>query len=192
VIALSAIRNSDKVGLVLYSDQIEIYIPPRKGRRHVLRVAREILFFAPASRGTDTVKALEFVNDILHRRAIVFLVSDLQSAGDVEASLADLRRAMRRTHRHHDLVAMQIADERERTLPDVGVLAMEDAETGEVVEIDTSNPRVRQRFEQLARDRAERLQQMLRAENIDCLELDPAKPYLPAVQRFFKSRVKRR
>jgi uncharacterized protein (DUF58 family) len=192
VLAFSAIRNSDKVGLILYTDRIEQYIPPKKGRRHVLRVAREILFHEPQGRGTDTVKALDFANNILRRRAIAFLISDFQASGDPDRALDELRRAMRQTNRRHDLVALHIEDAREKSLPDVGVLAMEDAETGEVVELDTGNPEVRARFEREATDRTRRLVRGFRAEAIDTLELDTATPYLPALQHFFKTRERRR
>ncbi|HZM05191.1 MAG TPA: DUF58 domain-containing protein [Candidatus Saccharimonadales bacterium] len=192
VLAFSAIRNSDKVGLILYTDRIEQYIPPRKGRRHVLRVAREILFHQPEGRGTDTVKALDFANHILRRRAIAFLISDFQSSGDPDQALADLRRAMRQTNRRHDLVALHIEDSREKSLPDVGMLAIEDAETGEVVELDTANPEVRTRFATEASDRTQRLVRGFRAEAVDTLELDTASPYLPALQHFFKTRERRR
>ena len=192
VLAFSAIRNSDKVGLILYSDRVEQYIPPKKGRRHVLRVVREILFHEPKGRGTDTVKALDFANHILHRRAIAFLISDFQSPGDPGKALADLRRAMRQTNRRHDLIAVHIEDAREKSLPNVGVLAIEDAETGEVVELDTADPDVRKLFERETNDRTERLVKGFRAEAIDTLELDTATPYLPALKHFFKSRERRR
>lgn len=191
VLAFSAIRNSDKVGLILYTDRVEQYIPPKKGRRHVLRLVREILFHQPVGRGTDTVKALDFANHILHRRAIAFLISDFQSSDDPEKSLGDLRRAMRQTNRRHDLVALHIQDAREKSLPDVGVLALEDAETDEVVELDTADPELRQRFEKEVSERTQRLVRGLRAEAIDTLELDTAVPYLPALQRFFKKRERR-
>jgi uncharacterized protein (DUF58 family) len=191
VLAFSAIRNSDKVGLILYTDRVEEYIPPKKGRRHVLRVVREILFHQPRGRGTDTVKALNFANHILHRRAIAFLISDFQSSGDPDQALENLRRAMRQTSRRHDLVALHIQDAREKSLPDVGVLAIEDAETDEVVEIDTADPEIRARFEKEVNDRTQRLVRGFRAEAIDTLELDTAAPYLPALQRFFKNRERR-
>jgi uncharacterized protein (DUF58 family) len=191
VLAFSAIRNSDKVGLILYTDRIEQYIPPKKGRRHVLRVAREILFHQPQGRGTDTVKALDFANNVLRRRAIAFLISDFQSSGDPDQALAELRRAMRQTNRRHDLVALHIEDRREKSLPDIGVLAIEDSETGEVVELDTGDPEVRSRFAQGANDRTQRLVRGLRAEAIDTLELDTATPYMPALQHFFKTRERR-
>jgi len=144
-LAFSAIRNSDKVGLLMYTDRVERYLPPKKGRRHVLRVVRDILYHTAEGRGTDSVKALDVVNHVLHRRAIVFLISDFQSPGDPEATRAELRRAMRQTNRRHDLIAVQVADPREMELPNVGVLALEDAETGEVIELDTANSAIRKR-----------------------------------------------
>src|SRR5271166_338023 len=131
VLAFSAIRNSDKVGLILFSDQIEQYIPPKKGRQHVLRVIREVLCFEPQSRGTDIVRALDFANQITNRRAIMFLVSDFELSNQNKA-LADVRRAVRLAGRRHDVVALQIHDQHESELPDVGQLAIEDAETGEL------------------------------------------------------------
>jgi uncharacterized protein (DUF58 family) len=192
VLAFSAIRNSDKVGLILYTDRIEEYIPPKKGRRHVLRVAREILFHEPCGHGTDTVKALDFANHILRRRAIAFLISDFQSPGDPGEALEHLRRAMRQTNRRHDLVALHIQDGREKSLPNVGLLAIEDAETGEVVELDTADPETRARFAREASERTQQLVRGFRAEAIDTLELDTAAPCLPALQRFFKTRERRR
>src|SRR6266850_1121609 len=113
VLAFSAIRNSDKVGLLLYTDRVERYLPPKKGRRHVLRVVRDILYHTPEGRGTDSVKALDVANHVLHRRAIVFLISDFQSPGDPVRTRVELRRAMRQTNRRHDLIAVQVADPRE-------------------------------------------------------------------------------
>jgi len=191
VLAFSAIHNNDKVGLILYTDRVEEYIPPKKGRRHVLRVVREILFHEPRGRGTDTIKALDFANHILHRRAITFLISDFQSSGDPDQALIDLRRAMRQTNRRHDLVALHIQDAREKSLPDVGVLAMEDAETDEVIELDTADPEVRALFAAGVNERTRQLVRGFRAEAIDTLELDTAVPYLPALQRFFKNRERR-
>jgi uncharacterized protein (DUF58 family) len=191
VLAFSAIRNSDKVGLVLFTDDVEQYIPPKKGRRHVLRVVREILFFQPRKRGTDVPKALDFVNRVTAHRAIVFLVSDFQIAGDQAVAMAGLRHALRLTNRRHDLVALRIQDPREQSLPDVGMLAIEDAETGELLELDTANPAVRERFAELAQTRTTELRQALNAEAVDSLELSTAASYLPPLLRFFKNRKKR-
>ena len=192
VLAFSAIRNSDKVGLILFSDQIEQYIPPKKGRRHVLRVVREILYFQPQHRGTDVVQALEFANKVISRRAVAFLISDFQASGDQEKALRALRRAMRLTNKRHDLVALHIQDRRERELPDVGILAIEDAETGELLELDTTDPEVRSRFAEIATKRGENLRQSFNSEGVDSLELATGEPYIPPLMNFFKTRVRRR
>jgi uncharacterized protein (DUF58 family) len=191
-LAFSAIRNSDKVGLLLYSDRIERYLAPKKGRRHVLRVVREILYHEPIGRGTDTVKALDVASNVLHRRAIVFLISDFQAPGDPERNRTQLRRAVRQTNRRHDLIAVRIEDPHERTLPDLGVIAIEDAETGEIVELDSANPAVRSRFNEATRERSRRLVLDLRSEGVDTLQLTTDVPYLPALQRFFETRERRR
>jgi uncharacterized protein (DUF58 family) len=191
VLAFSAIRNNDKVGLILYSDEVEEYLPPKKGRRQVMRVVREILFHEQKGRGTDTVKALDFANNLLRRKAIVFLISDFQFSGSPDAALRSLRRAMRQTNSRHDLVALHIQDARERELPDVGTVALEDAETGEVVEVDTTDPQLRARFHDEVEQRLRETHHGIRSEAVDLLELDTAVPYLPALQRFFKNRTRR-
>jgi uncharacterized protein (DUF58 family) len=192
VLAFSAIRNSDKVGLLLYTDRVERYLPPKKGRRHVLRVVRDILYHAPEGIRTDTVKALDVVNHVLHRRAVVFLISDFESPKEPTAARAELRRAMRQTNRRHDLIAVHVEDPRERELPDVGIVALEDAETGEIIELDTASSTVRKRFKEQSSERARRLVSDFRSEGVDTLQLQTGSPYMPALQRFFKTRVRRR
>ena len=192
VLAFSAIRNSDKVGLLLYTDRVERYLPPKKGRRHVLRVVRDILYHEPAGTGTDSVKMLDVVNHVLHRRAVVFLISDFEAAGDPVAARTQLRRAMRQTNRRHDLIAVHIEDPREKELPNVGIVALEDAETGEIVEVDTGRPAVRKLFKERSLERSRRLKSDFRAEGIDTLQLQTDVPYIPALQRLFKTRARAR
>jgi len=192
VLAFSAIRNSDKVGLILYSDRVERYLPPRKGRRHVLRVVRDILFHEPQGLGTDTVAALNAANRVLRRRAIVFLISDFETGGDPQAGRTALRRAMGQTNRRHDLIALHIEDPRERELPNVGILALQDAESGETVELDTARASIRQHFKELSAERSKRLRADLRAEGVDNLQLLADAHYLPALQQFFKQRGRAR
>ena len=192
VLAFSAIRNSDKVGLLLYTDRVERYLPPKKGRRHVLRVVRDILYHEPEGTGTDVVKALDVVNHVLHRRAIVFLISDFESPKDQATARAQLRRAMRQTNRRHDLIAVHVEDPREKELPNVGIVALEDAETGEIIELDTASPMVRERFKRQSLERGRRLVSDFRSEGVDTLQLQTDSPYLPALQRFFKTRERRR
>jgi uncharacterized protein (DUF58 family) len=192
VLAFSAIRNSDKVGLILYTDRIERYLPPKKGRRHVLRVVRDILYHEPVGIGTDTVNTLDVVNKLLHRRAIVFLISDFETGGDPAATRAQLRRAVRQTNRRHDLIALHIEDPREKELPNVGIISLEDAETGEIIELDTASSNVRRRFNELSLQRSAQLRGDLRAEGVDTVPLQTDKPFIPPLQRFFKSRGRAR
>jgi uncharacterized protein (DUF58 family) len=192
VLAFSAIRNSDKVGLLLFTDQIETYLPPKKGRRHVLRVVRDILYHTRQSTGTDAVKALDIANRLLHRRAVVFLISDFETSHDPIATRAELRGAMRRTNRRHDLIAVHVEDPREKELPDVGIVALEDAESGEVIELDTASAAVRKRFKELSLERGRQLLSDFRSEGIDTLQLQTDAAYMPALQRFFKTRQRRR
>ncbi len=189
VLAFSAVKNNDKVGLLLFTDQVELYVPPRKGRRHVLRIVREVLGFKPTWRGTDLVQSLDFVNKVIDRRAIIFLLSDFLTT---DTPTEDLRRALRQTNRRHDLVAMPIKDARERLLPDLGVIAIEDAETGELVELDTRNPAVRQRFAEIAEHRDTQLRRAFNAEAVDSLSLETDQPYVPGLMAFFKNRTRKR
>ncbi len=192
LLAFSAIRNSDKVGLLLYTDRVERYLPPNKGRRHVLRVVRDILYHVPAGTGTDSVKALDVVNHVLHRRAVVFLISDFEAPGDPLAVRAALRRAMRQTNRRHDLIAVHVEDPHEKQLPNIGIVALEDAETGEIIEVDTASSAVRRAFEEMSLERCRRLVSDFRAEGIDTLQLRTDASYMPALQRFFKMRERKR
>ena len=191
VLALSATRNNDKVGLVLFTDQIELYIPPKKGRRHVLRVVREILFFRPVHRGTDITQALQFANRMSRRRCVMFLISDFQAPGISVDQRTPLRQALSQSARRHDLVAVSIRDAREQTLPDVGRVVLQDAETGEVMQIDTGRRRTRELFASLAQKSRETLQRMLHAEAIDSLMLTTNEPYLGSLINFFRRREAR-
>ncbi len=189
VLAFSAVKNNDKVGLLLFTDEVELYLPPRKGRRYVLRLVREVLGFEPQHRGTNVVQALDFVNQVIKRRAIVFLLSDFQIGA---TPTEELRRALRQTNRRHDLVALPIEDARERSLPDLGIVAIEDAETDELVELDTRNPQVRERFAQIAQERATQLRRVFNAEAIDSLRLETDQPYVAGLMSFFKNRTHKR
>lgn len=197
VLALSAVRNQDKVGLLLFSDQIERWVPPRKGRSHVLRVVRDILFHEPAGRGTHLAEALDHLGRIQRRRAIVFLLSDflvpeLEPDTHSDRPAAErLQRALRVCGRRHDLVAARLVDPREEALPDIGPLVLEDAETGEVIEIDPRRPDLRHRYAAAARRRAEFTAQIFREAGIDALRIPTDGPYLQALRRFFAQREAR-
>jgi uncharacterized protein (DUF58 family) len=208
VLAFSAIRNSDKVGLILFTDTIEKFIPPRKGRKHVLRVIRETLFFEPRKRGTDLNQALEFLLHVSPHKSIAVIISDFLGSPAIprhaggrrlrpqlmlleslaQASFTTLRQANRR----HDVVAVQITDPGELALPALGRLALEDAETGEIVEVSTGDARKRAAFaERQARAQAE-LGRLFRSAGIDAIQLRTDQPYTGALGRFFETREKRR
>jgi uncharacterized protein (DUF58 family) len=191
LLALSAMRNNDKVGLVLFTDTIEKFLPPKKGRAHVLRVVREILGAEPTHRGTDIAQALRFAATVTKRRAVVFLISDFESTERSLGDVAGLRDAVRLVHRRHDTIALHLFDPREMTLPDVGLLTLEDAETGDLVQIDTASRAVREEFRSVAARRRTEAKRTLRHEGVDCLELDTAAAYLPPLLGFFRRRERR-
>jgi len=159
LLAFSATRNNDRVGLILFTDRVEKFVPPRKGRRHVLRVVREILYHEPEGRGTDIAGALDYLGRLVRRRAVVFLVSDFLAEA-YESSL-------RITNRVHDLVALVVQDPRESEIPDVGLIALEDAETGQVRVADTMPSGLRARFREAAAERLAARQSLFRRLSID-------------------------
>ncbi len=192
VLAFSAIRNNDKVGLILFTDEVEKFMPPKKGRRHVLRVIREILFFEPQRRGTNVSAALEFMGRVTAHRAITVVVSDfLEPVGKQDAPSAPLASALRQANRRHDVVAVQIIDRHELELPPLGRLILQDAETGEVVEVNTSAATRRAFAEQQKTQQAE-LERLLRGARIDAIRLRTNETYGAALGKFFETREKRR
>jgi len=197
VIAFSASQNNDKVGLLLYTDEVEHYIPPKKGRRHILRVIRDILFFQPKGKGTHHKSALDYLNRVQRRKSVVFLISDFLESDSSDnnsplpTSHSPLFSTLALTHQRHDLVSIVLSDPREYELPEVGLITLEDAETGEMVEIDTSNRRTRERYAQLARERRERFQTGMRKKGLDWIEAHTDQPYLPALRQLFARRASR-
>jgi len=191
VLAFSAVRNNDKVGLVLFSDFVELYIPPKKGRSHILRLIREILFFQPQGRKTDLIVPLDFINGVAKRKCVTFLISDFCLPGDFDENLASLQPKLQVSNRRHDLISMIISDPREHTLPDVGWLTIEDAESGEQVELNTSDPAVRKGYAELATDRKRRLHRAIRSSGVDLLDLSTDQPYIPPLLNFFGRRKRR-
>ncbi len=183
VLAFAAIRNNDRAGAILFSDRIERYMPPRRGRRHVLAVVRELLWPQPASKGTDIGGALTFLSRVAVKKAIVFLISDFRSNG--------FEKALRLAHRKHDVIAVQIRDPREETLPPVGLISLEDAETGEVRLVDASSAKVRDAWAAAERERRERLARLFRSAGIDSIELDTVRPYDRPLLAFFRKRERR-
>ncbi|HEV2391857.1 MAG TPA: DUF58 domain-containing protein [Verrucomicrobiae bacterium] len=207
VLAFSAIRNNDKVGLILFSDEVEKFIPPRKGRRHVLRVIREVLFFQPRRQGTNLNGALEFLLRVTPHKAIVVVVSDfIGSPASADSRSGKLRPQimlleslaqasypmLRHANRRHDLVAVQIADPYELELPQLGRLVLQDAETGEIVEVNTGDPRKRAAFAQRQTRAQADLGRLFRSAGIDAIQLRTDQPYAAELGRFFEKREKRR
>jgi len=183
LLMFSALKNNDKVGLLLFCDEVIDYFPPRKGKANVLRLIREIVSAEPLSRETDLAAALDFVNQVQKRRTVVFLLSDF---------LADLpRSSLTITHRRHDLIAVTVSDPREHQLPDVGFIRLRDAETGETRELDTRHPQVRRLFASRAAEFEGRLAEMLKKTGIDQLAVRTDEPYTSSLRKFFRSREKR-
>jgi uncharacterized protein (DUF58 family) len=181
--ALSAIKNQDKVGLVLFSDRIERCIPPRKGRTAVMRIVREVIAAQETRRGTDIAGALRFLNRVQKRKAVVFLVSDFMNSG--------YEREIRTTARKHDLICCPISDPREAELPDAGVLEVQDPETGELVLLDTGSRAVRESFAARAAEERHSLQNNLRRLQVDTVFLDTSRPFIDDVHRLFRLRQAR-
>ena len=195
LLALTAIRNQDKIGLVLFSDRIVKYIPPRKGRDSVMRLVREVLAAEDsATGGTDIAAALKFLNGVQKRRAVVFLVSDFLGGGKATDGTDPLgfERLLRATARHHDMVCVPVSDPAERELPNVGLVELEDPETGELVLVDTSSASVRRRFAARAAEEGEELRKFFLKTGIDTLSIDTAKPYVDEVRALFKRRARKR
>ena len=208
-LAMSAAKNGDKVALLLFTDEVELFVPPRKGRRHILRIVREMLMFKPRRRGTEISQALGFLNHVLHRRAIVFLLTDFLHSG---APVSDPTRAKandtpgRRpalqsrdviqelglTNTRHDVVCLHLHDPRESVLPDAGLVTIEDAETGELLELDSTRHGVRERFAAINADRLAELDRALIRTGVDTLRLNTTEPFAPVLQRFFEIRRGRR
>ena len=191
VMAFSALRNNDKVGLVLFTDEIELYLPPASGRRHILRLIREILFFQPKGTGTDLEAALDFANRVQQRKAVMFLLSDFCLRGEYPVQVESLRPKLRSTSRRHDLIAVAVNDRREETLPDVGILHIEDAETGEIVALNTGRKSVRESFARQADEQRKLLRSTFHRVGIDFLELRTGETYLPSLYQFFQTRERR-
>jgi uncharacterized protein (DUF58 family) len=191
VLAFSAITNNDKVGLLAFTDEVELYIPPRRGRRHVLRLVRELLAFEPQGRRTDMAPALAQLNRTLKRHAIVFLISDFLLPYDQPDAMRDYERLLLVTNRRHDVVALCITDPLETSWPKTGLLALADAETGTSTWVDTASPEWRTAFaDRAARRRTARDAGLARAK-IDRVELTLGDDYIEPLLAFFRARAKR-
>ncbi len=191
ILAFSAVRNNDKVGLILFSDFIELYIPPQKGRTHILRVIREILFFTPERIETDLAIPLDFINRVIKRKSVAFLLSDFCLGGNFEQGLEELQPKLKICSSHHDLIALMITDPREHDLPDVGVVTLEDAESGHQVELNTSDPSTRQGYMEIAKARHSQTLHTIRSAGVDLLDLATNKSYISPLMNFFATRRRR-
>ncbi len=183
ILAFSAINNNDKVGLILFTEEVELFIPPRKGRLHTLRLIREMLYFEPRKKGTNLAGALDYLNRVTSRRAVVFLISDFEAP--------DFTKALTVTSRRHDLVSMPVGDPAESQLPDVGIVALEDAETGAVVEINTSSASVRHGLARAAEERRTSMERLFRSRGVDLVPLNTGEDHLLALRAFFETRERR-
>ena len=205
-LAFSAAKNGDKVALLLFTDEVELFVPPRKGRRHILRLVREMLMFKPKKRATDISRALVFLNHVLNRRAIVFLLTDfLHSAVSSHPSSPlgekvsegrmrgrDIIQELGLTNTRHDVVCLHLHDPHESVLPDAGLVTIEDAETGELLEIDSARGGVREKFATVNAERLAELDRALIRTGVDTLRLNTTEPFAPMLQRFFEIRRGRR
>jgi uncharacterized protein (DUF58 family) len=184
-LAFAAIRNSDKVGLLLFSDRVERFVPPRKGVRHVLRIIRELLTVEPQGDGTDLAGALDELNRVVKRRSVVFTLSDFQ---DVDESW---KRSMKRSSLRHDIIPVVISDEREEELVNVGMIELEDAETHRRIVLDTSRRSVRSRFSGYARDRRDGRRRAFRRMRLDPIEVQTGESFVEELTRYFRKRERR-
>ncbi|MEE2899503.1 MAG: DUF58 domain-containing protein [Gemmatimonadota bacterium] len=183
LLAFSAIKNNDKVGLIIFSDQVEKFVPPRKGKRHVLRVLRELLYHRPEGRGTNIRAALDYLNHVQRKKAVTFLVSDFRDSG--------FEKALAVAGRRHDLIAVRVGDLRERELPSLGLLELEDPETGERVVVNTSDARFRATFTERSLASRGELDRTLRRGKVDVIDIETGEPYVRPLMRFFKDRMRR-
>jgi len=181
LLAFSAIQNNDRVGLIIFTDEVETYVPPKKGKKHVLRVIRELLYFQPGHKRTNVAEALDYLNRLSVRRSVVFLVSDFRSS--------TFESALRAAKRKHDVIGISVRDPREETLPDVGIVELEDAETGEEVLLDTSDAETRQIFEESFKRESRTRAEMFRSIGVDTIDVTTEKPYVDPLMRFFKTRA---
>ncbi|MEA1980325.1 MAG: DUF58 domain-containing protein [candidate division Zixibacteria bacterium] len=183
LLAFSAIKNNDKVGLIIFTDQIELFIPPKKGKSHVLRLIREILYFRPKGTGTDISGAMEYFSKVIKRKSVVFLISDFLSDG--------FFKPMQIANNKHDVIAVKITDPREMSFDDIGMIELEDAETGEVFLIDTGSKKFRKEFSAKANENNMSLKKGFQLINLDFINIRTDRSYILPLINFFKMREKR-
>jgi len=183
LLALSAIKNQDKIGLILFSDRIEKCIPPKKGRTAVMRLVREVLAAEETRRGTDIAGALRFLNKVQKRKAVVFLISDFMDQG--------YEKELKVSARHHDIICCPVSDPSESSLPQIGTIELEDPESGNLYWLDTSSGSVRAAYEKTISDQRTALQSLLKRNSIDSIYLNTERPFVDEVRKLFRRRQKR-
>ena len=184
ILAFSAIKNNDKVGVIFFTDKVEQFIPPKKGKSHILRIIREVLAFQPTGKGTDIAGALEYFNSVIKKRSICFILSDFMSK--------EFDRPLKIASKKHDLVALRIHDTREETLPNIGLVPMQDAETEEMLFVDTSSKKVRDNFAKKRVQATEKLRKLFPASGVDLIDITTGTDYVKPLINFFKTRGSRR
>ena len=184
ILAFSAINNNDKVGVIFFTDKVEQFIPPKKGKSHILRIIREVLAFEPTGKGTDIAGALEYFSAVIKKRSICFILSDFMSK--------EFDRPLKIASKKHDLVALRIHDIREDTLPNVGLVPMQDAETEKMLFVDTSSKKVRDNFAKNRAQANEELRKLFPASGVDLIDITTGTDYVKPLINFFKTRGKRR
>ena len=184
ILAFSAINNNDKVGVIFFTDKVEQFIPPKKGKSHILRIIREVLAFQPTGKGTDIAGALEYFSAVIKKRSICFILSDFMSN--------EFDRPLKIASKKHDLVALRIHDTREDTLPNVGLVPMQDAETEKILFVDTSSKKVRDNFAKNRAQATEKLRKLFPASGVDLIDITTGTDYVKPLINFFKTRGKRR
>ena len=183
VLAFAAAKNNDKVGLLIFTDQIELYIPPKKGIRHMLRLIRDLLYFKMPKRKTNIGGALDYLARVIRKKATVFLVSDFIETG--------FKKPLSLLNKRHDVIAVSVRDRAEIALPGAGLIEFADAETGQIILVDTSSKRFRNQYSSRSAQRFDELKNMLRTINVDCISISTDKPYIQDMVRFFHMRHKR-
>ncbi|MEC7864051.1 MAG: DUF58 domain-containing protein [Bacteroidota bacterium] len=184
ILAFSAIKNNDKVGVIFFTEKVEQFIPPKKGKSHILRIIREVLAFQPNGKGTDIAEALEYFNSVIKKRSICFILSDFMSS--------TFEKPLKITSKKHDLVGVRIYDKRENSLPDIGLIPLQDAETEEMILVDTSNKKVREDFAKNRLEKITALKKLFPANGVDLINITTGSDYVKPLINFFKTREKRR
>jgi len=182
VLSFSALSNNDKVGLLLFTDEIEKYVPPRKGRKSALRILRDILYFVPSGEGTDISNAVQYIYRLLKKKSIIFVISDFFSTG-YEDSLKILAKK-------HDVIALRIIDKAESQLPKAGIMHFRDPESGDLISINTGNKQIRHKYEELFLKQQEQIRDGFTRMKVDLVTLHTDEPYVPSLMKFFKMRLR--